>query len=164
MLETLNPVIRRVQRDDYEGLVRFFKETNTDQVKRHFHPFALSEQTAHHIVCTDHLDVFYIAVSEKKIVGLFMLRGWDEGFEIPSFGVVVAGKYQGLGLGRLMTESAIGEAKKLGCRSLRLSVYASNHRAVALYESLGFFEVSRSECTVGAERDQRIVMSRMLSP
>ena len=43
-----------------------------------------------------------------------------------------------------MTEACIECAKKAGYAQLELSVVADNHRAIALYESLGFVEYGRN--------------------
>jgi ribosomal protein S18 acetylase RimI-like enzyme len=91
-----------------------------------------------------------------------MLRGWDEGFDVPSFGVLVDHRTQGQGLGRRMTEFAIAEARRLGSRRVRLTVNESNQAAVHLYRSLGFEEVSRSEFAGPAGRDMKLVMKREL--
>lgn len=154
--------IRQVQDTDYEALARFFEENNRPEITRHFHPFPLTSQTAFQIACTSHLDRYYIAIWNEHIVGLCMLRGWDEGFEIPSFGVFVDYRCQGLGMGRQMTEFAIAEARKMGCHTIRLSVYASNTRATRLYESLGFREISREPVLVAEEPDEKIIMIKEL--
>lgn len=44
----------------------------------------------------------------------------------------------GLGLGRVAMETLLMEAKKAGYKQAELDVVVDNHRAVALYESLGF--------------------------
>ena len=71
-----------------------------------------------------------------------MLRGWTDGYEVPSFGVLVDAKHRGKGLGRQLMRFAIDEARNLGCHELILSVYGSNEDAIGLYSSFGF-EVSK---------------------
>ena len=46
--------------------------------------------------------------------------------------------YWGCGIGRLMMETVLNEAKKLGYEQAELEVVAGNEPAVALYKSLGF--------------------------
>jgi len=91
-----------------------------------------------------------------------MLRGWDEGFEIPSFGILIDHHYRGLGLGKQIAEFGISEARDLGCPGIRLSVYASNVQAVKLYLSLGYRETTRECCVLAGEREEKIVMLRPL--
>ena len=91
-------------------------------------------------------------------MGLCMLRGWDEGYKIPSFGILVDYRCKALGLGRRMTEFAIAKARELGCPSIRLSVYSSNTYAIGLYRSLGFKEISNEPVKVNGEQDVKIIM------
>ena len=155
-------VIREVRDTDYEHLRTFLEDNNIPETTRHFRPFPLSKGTAHWIACTEHLDKYYVATKGGCIVGLCMLRGWDEGYEIPSFGVLVDRRWQGLSLGQRMAEFSIARAQETGCPAVRLSVYASNRRARQLYESLGFVEISREPANVDGEEDAKIVMSKEL--
>jgi [ribosomal protein S18]-alanine N-acetyltransferase len=50
---------------------------------------------------------------------------------------------QGRGIGRKLTERALDEVHKHGARRLLLEVAASNERAIALYNSLGFRPIGR---------------------
>jgi len=154
--------IRQIQDTDYEALADFLEENNKPEITRHFHPFPLTSQTAHQIACAMHLDRYYIGILKGRIVALCMLRGWDEGFDIPSFGIIVDYRHQGLGLSSQMTEFAIAQARELECPSIRLSVYASNIRALGIYKSLGFKETSRERVIVEAEQDTRIIMIKDL--
>jgi GNAT superfamily N-acetyltransferase len=79
-----------------------------------------------------------------------MLRGWDEGYQIPSFGACVHPSSRGDGLGQWLLEHAIGEARMAGAPKLRLSVYRANQRALHIYRKFGFvFEERNSEELVG---------------
>lgn len=162
MSEHIALLIRQVHNTDYETLARFLEENNTPEITRHFHPFLLTSQTAYQIACTNHLDRYYIAIWEERIIGLCMLRGWDEGFKIPSFGILVDHRCRGLNLGRQMTEFAIREARNLNCYNIRLSVYASNVHAMDLYFSLGFEEITREFCVIAGEIDEKVIMVKNL--
>ena len=164
MSEHITGTIRPVERGDFEALTRFFEENNQPETVRQFRAFPLSREEARRITLTSHRDLYYVMIWKSNIIGLCMLRGWDEGFETPSFGILVDYRYDHLGLGRQMTEFAITEAKKLGCHSLRLSVYASNLHAARLYESSGFREKSRQQVVIEGEPDIKIVMVRQLVP
>jgi ribosomal protein S18 acetylase RimI-like enzyme len=158
----LNIVIRAVERADYEQLTRFFAENNVTQVTRHFKPFPLDSGTAYHIACARHLDRYYVALAGERVVGLSMLRGWDDGYQTPSFGLIVDVIVHACGVGKRMTEYAIAEAKRIGCHRVRLSVYASNPIAIKLYSSLGFVEHAREAVVVMGEPDEKITMFKEL--
>lgn len=55
-----------------------------------------------------------------------------------SFGITIRHSHWGLGLGRLLLEHGLEVAKQMGCTQMELGVYADNHRAIALYEVMGF--------------------------
>lgn len=56
--------------------------------------------------------------------------------------VVVQAEYRGQGIGRMLTEAAIAEAKSLGAQGTVLQVYQDNPTAWRLYTDLGFREVA----------------------
>lgn len=55
-----------------------------------------------------------------------------------TLGVSVVRRYWGMGLGRALCEQAILEARQLGLLRIELRTRHDNHRAIALYEALGF--------------------------
>jgi RimJ/RimL family protein N-acetyltransferase len=55
-----------------------------------------------------------------------------------TLGVSVLQKYWGVGLGRALCEQAILEARGIGLSRIELHTRQDNHRAIALYEDLGF--------------------------
>jgi RimJ/RimL family protein N-acetyltransferase len=57
-----------------------------------------------------------------------------------SFTISIHPRWQGKGLGRVMTQAALDWAKEAGLAQVNLTVFASNGRARKLYESLGFIE------------------------
>jgi ribosomal-protein-alanine N-acetyltransferase len=154
--------IREVGERDGDLLACLFEDNDRPEVTTHFHPFPLTSQTARDLTCGQHRDRFYVAISDGQFVGFTMLRGWDEGFEVPSFGVFVDHRHHGKGIGRELTEFAIAEARRLGCESVRLTVHASNDRGVHIYKSLGFEEAHREPVLKAGRPDQKIVMMKAL--
>ena len=55
-----------------------------------------------------------------------------------SVAIALYKEYWGCGIGRLMMETLLNEAKKLGYEQAELEVVATNEPAVALYKTLGF--------------------------
>jgi ribosomal protein S18 acetylase RimI-like enzyme len=150
--------IRPVRAADGPDLGRFFEENDRPEVTRQFRPFPLTAKTAAGIVNAERTDFFCVAILDHRIVAFGMLRGWEDGYEVPSFGVLVDHRYQGRGLGRQMTEFCAREARHVGAQRVRLTVYASNRRAVHVYESLGFVSVQRERVVVGGDPDVKITM------
>lgn len=80
---------------------------------------------------------------ENTIVGYAGLRAGDRGGDGDIQTVAVAPDHRGLGLGRLLVEALLGEARARSVRSVFLEVRADNDPARGLYESLGFREIDR---------------------
>jgi len=51
--------------------------------------------------------------------------------------------WQGRGLGRRLMDACLDQARRLGCRALRLDTQAKLEAAVRLYRAYGFSEVAR---------------------
>ena len=58
-------------------------------------------------------------------------------------GIVVKDGFRGVGIGTRMMQTIVGVAKKRGLRVLVLSVFATNERAIHVYEKVGFVKCGR---------------------
>jgi ribosomal-protein-alanine N-acetyltransferase len=83
-------------------------------------------------------DLYYAAFLGDRLVGYGMLRGWDEGYSIPSFGVAVGAAYRGRGIGQRLLRYAIEYARIRGAAAVMLKVHLDNPGARRLYEREGF--------------------------
>lgn len=163
MKDNQTVTIRQVEQADLPALRMFFQQNDRPEVTAHFHPFPLNERSAAQIAAGTGQDGYYLAQQGEMIVGLCMLRGWDEGYDVPSFGVMIDHRHHGRGIGRALTAFAINEARRRGSPRVRLTVYASNDRAARLYESLGFRAIKREPVMRAGEPDERITMTRELA-
>jgi ribosomal protein S18 acetylase RimI-like enzyme len=154
--------VRPIRTSEANDLVRFFEANNRPEITIHFHPFPLNETSARDIALTPRLDHYYAAWRQDQIVGFGMLRGWDEGYETPSFGVLVDYRCHGQGIGRCLLEFGLQVARRRGCRQVRLSVNASNPAAVHLYQTMGFGAVERQPTETAYRPDEKIIMVKRL--
>jgi ribosomal protein S18 acetylase RimI-like enzyme len=83
-------------------------------------------------------DLYYAACAGGSVLAYGLLRGWDEGYDIPSLGIAIAPAARGRGLARPFMHFLHAAAKQRGARQIRLTVYRSNERAVELYRRLGY--------------------------
>jgi ribosomal protein S18 acetylase RimI-like enzyme len=141
-----------------DALTELFECNSTPEVTSSFDPFPLTGQEARRIAFEPRQDGYYVAVRDDRLVGLSMLRGFDEGYAIPSFGIFVDHETHGQGIGRALTVWTIETARRRGCPSLRLSVYSANSVARGLYTSLGFVEQERRAIDRAAGSEEKIVM------
>jgi ribosomal protein S18 acetylase RimI-like enzyme len=146
--------------NDADALAALFARNSVPTVTGSFDPFPLTAEKGREIALNRGKDAFYVALDADDLVGFSMLRGFDAGYAIPSFGIFVDHMHQGYGVGRQLTAFTIAQARSRGCPAVRLSVYASNAAALALYASLGFSESERERETVErrGRSDEKIVM------
>ena len=82
----------------------------------------------------------FIAFQADQMAGCVVLRKFGDGIgEMKRLYVRPA--FQGLGLGRSLSERVIAEAKSAGYRVLRLDTLPMMEHAIALYRALGFREI-----------------------
>jgi RimJ/RimL family protein N-acetyltransferase len=106
--------------------------------RQHFQAFDASAESLSRILGSARRDRYWGLRFESTLVGLMMLRGFDEGYEAPSFGVYIAQPWSRKGLGRLALTYAETWCRLSGCSELMLSVHADNGHARREYERAGF--------------------------
>lgn len=121
---------------------QFFAEILHSRLDRTFHPHDFTEDMAWKICRYEGQDWYAAGImkprSERNMAGYVMLRGWDEGYDIPTFGVCVLPRFQGVGVGKALLREAIHVAMRRGAPAVRLKVYPDNAPAIALYRHAGF--------------------------
>jgi ribosomal protein S18 acetylase RimI-like enzyme len=130
--------IRDLKEEDAATLGGFFERNDVPDVTADFHPFPLNRETAIRICSECSKDRFFAGWRGGSLIGFAMLRGWEDGYETPSFGILVDRAFSGNGVGTALTHHALGLAIHLGCPAVRLTVHPENHRAIHLYEKAGF--------------------------
>jgi len=91
-------------------------------------------------------DLYYLLVEDEKVLGYGLLRGWDEGYQIPSLGIAIRPSVRCLGLGRILMDFLHLAAYRRGARKVRLRVRKNNEKAIGLYRSFGYvFEEDRKQ-------------------
>ena len=115
-----------------------------------FHPHPLTRESAHQLCEYQGRDLYFVAVCDSRVLGYGLLRGWDEGYAVPSLGIALSPDARGTGLARAFMLFLHAAARLRGASQIRLTVFRSNVRAVALYRSLGYrFETKNPEEDVG---------------
>ena len=83
----------------------------------------------------------YVAETDGTIVGTYILRPNQPGLgaHVANAAFMVAPAARGLGVGRLMGERCLLEARKLGFRAMQFNfVVSTNAAALRLWQQLGF--------------------------
>jgi ribosomal protein S18 acetylase RimI-like enzyme len=131
-----------------EELAVFFRQIVADGDDQMFHPHAFDQKTASDIVQGAGKDQYVVATLDGKIVAYGMLRGWDEGYEIPSLGMIISKSLRGMGVGFAFIGYLHAVARICGAATIRLSVYESNEKAIRLYEKVGYSFCSKGDGTL----------------
>jgi len=117
-----------------------------------FHPHPFTEEALDRL-CTPEgqgADLYYVLVDGEAVLGYGLLRGWNEGYEIPSLGIAIAPAARRQGLGRAFMRWLHGAARDRGARQVRLRVDAANAGAATLYQELGYrFDTREGPYLVG---------------
>jgi GNAT superfamily N-acetyltransferase len=130
--------IIRIGPDSERELRALFEEIAADDARPWFQPHPFDRETAARIANYAQQDLYFAVRYDGRFVAYGMLRGWDEGFEVPSLGIYVCRAARGTGIAALLMRHLHTAARLRGSPAVRLRVHEDNARARALYESLGY--------------------------
>lgn len=120
------------------ALARFFDDLAVAGDDAFFHPHDCDEASLRTLANQPGKDVYVVFVSDGVVLAYGLLRGWNEGYVMPSLGIAVHPDARTGGLGRLMMEYLETMARRLGAPAIRLRVHKCNTRAIAMYEHRGY--------------------------
>lgn len=109
-----------------------------DDTANSFHPHTFTLEQAHSIANSEGKDIYLGLFEDCNLIGYGMLRGWDEGYEIPSLGIYISPPARGKGLSKFFMKALHNLAYSKGARKVRLKVYRVNAAALHLYQSMGY--------------------------
>ena len=135
-----NPVLefRRLAPDRLLGLTVFFESMVANKDDEFFHPHPFTAEKAAELCGYIGKDLYLVAVSGGVVLAYGLLRGWDEGYAVPSLGIAVHPSARGTGLGAAFMQYLHAAAVNRGAKTIRLKVYPHNAKAKSLYEKLGY--------------------------
>jgi [ribosomal protein S18]-alanine N-acetyltransferase len=129
------PAARLVRAGDGRALAELFAAIQDER----FHPHALTREEADRLAAYRGRDVYAVLeAGDGRFVAYGLLRGWDEGYAVPSLGIAVRAGERGRGHGRRMMHWLATEARRRGADRIRLRVDPGNTPARRLYEQLGY--------------------------
>jgi ribosomal protein S18 acetylase RimI-like enzyme len=88
---------------------------------------------------------------------------WEGMRHVGALGMGVLAPYRGRGLGRALLREALDAAARAGITRVELDVYASNARAMSLYQAEGFVEEGRKRGAriLDGRTEDLVVMARL---
>jgi|HubBroStandDraft_6_1064221.scaffolds.fasta_scaffold950601_1 ribosomal-protein-alanine N-acetyltransferase len=123
---------------EQQALIAFLNDLSEAHETEFFHPHPFTEDALQKIIRTADQDLYYVLCEGGRVVGYGMLRGWDEGYQIPSLGIAIHPAARNAGLGKALMHFLHGAARRRGASKVRLRVKAQNARAMKLYQDLGY--------------------------
>ena len=129
---------RRLSVEFVSPLMVFLHDIKETGEFKLFHPHPFTVETIEALAKHEGKDLYYILTEGEFITGYGMLRGWDEGYEIPSLGIAIHPLARKRGLGTLLMHFLHVLAYQRGAKQVRLRVYADNLKAIQFYKKLGY--------------------------
>ena len=134
--------IRPFAEADAEGTVELLRSASSEYV-HYFRPFEFERSFVERLVRAAREDRWFAieivrAGETPELAGFYMLRGIDESFTDPMYGIFIAEEYGGLGLARLSLAHAEATCHMNRWSNLLLKVNPANARAFRLYAASGF--------------------------
>ena len=93
---------------------------------RFFYAFDFDVEAIGRVLGTRNRDVYSGIFWQGQLVGLFMLRGWDAGYEVPSFGVLIDEEYRGGAFMRIALDIAKLICRQCGVSKLMAKIHPDN--------------------------------------
>lgn len=121
-----------------EQLATFFRTLKRAGDNKYFHPHPFTQEEAKRRARYSGKDLYYVLVEGDRVIGYGMLRGWDEGYEVPSLGIIIHPSVREMGLGKAFMHFLHVAARRRGAKRVRLKVYPENAPAVKLYKEFGY--------------------------
>jgi len=124
--------IRQLEPADVAAIAAFMRSQSTEYL-RFFYAFGSDESDIVEILSKCELDVYSGIFWQAELVGIFMLRGWDDGYDVPSFGVLIDEKYRGGAFMRLALDSGKLICRLSGGKRLMAKIHPDNvsHRGAS---------------------------------
>lgn len=132
-------VVRSITASDEDSVFDAFRDLLRDPTAaRYFHPHQLDRATAGRIASRPGRDVYLGYFQAGRLLGYAMLRGWEEGYEVPAFGVAVLPEARDRGIGSLLLREALATARGRGAREVMVKIHGDNRRTLDWHLAEGF--------------------------
>ncbi|MFL5751877.1 MAG: GNAT family N-acetyltransferase [Bacteroidia bacterium] len=132
-------VIRRAKKSDSEAIWEILKSVISAGDTYAFAPDSPKKELLEYWFAKD--NHVYVATQDKRVIGTFYIRDNQPGLasHVANAAYAVSPAERGKGIGKMMGEYSLVEAKRLGYQAMQFNlVVKTNTAAVELWKSLGF--------------------------
>jgi hypothetical protein len=138
-------VIRPLSPQD-AAAVSGFLESQPREDSRFFYAFGADRSSIFEMLAEASSDVYAGVFWRSDLIGIFMLRGWDAGYETPSYGVFIDSRHRSWPLFRLTLNSGKLICRLAGVKSMMAKVHPENLSPKGMIR-LGFRQTGIEEST-----------------
>jgi len=103
-----------------------FMRSQSPEYLRFFYAFNADESAITAILSASKMDIYSGLFWQEELVGVYMLRGWDDGYDVPAFGVLIDEKYRGGAFMRLALDTAKLICRLSGAKRLMAKIHPEN--------------------------------------
>ena len=108
------------------AVISTFLRSQSPEYLRFFYAFGSDESEIAEILSASVMDIYSGVFWQADLVGVFFLRGWDAGYDVPSFGVLIDEKYRGGAFMRLTLDTAKLICRLSGAKRLMAKIHPDN--------------------------------------
>lgn len=137
--------IRQLEATDAAAISAFMRSQSSEYL-RFFYAFGSDESAIAEILSASEMDVYSGVFWQANLVGVFFLRGWDAGYEIPSFGVLIDEKHRGNAFLHLTVDTAKLICRLSGIKQYMVKIHPDN-TALRNVHRMGFYQTGVEETT-----------------
>jgi len=128
--------IKHLSYEHIDGLISLYE--NNKKEFEHFTPHLFTRDEITRVIDSSISDLYYVVVFNKTVIGYGMLRGMDEGYNVPSLGIGVDKAVYGTGVSTTLMDFLESTSRLSGYKKMRLRVFKENLRAYNFYIKLGY--------------------------
>jgi RimJ/RimL family protein N-acetyltransferase len=133
-----DPIITELPLDRAADLARLLK-ADSPEYRKFFVGFDDDAEHIAAVLAKAQQDRYWgIKAVDGTLLGMVMLRGLDQGYHTPAFGVYVAQSHAGRGIAKQALHFTIDWCRARGYDELMLTVHPDHDVAVQMYEKAGF--------------------------
>lgn len=136
--------IRRLLVEDLPDLIDLWNK-DPEGYNQHFIPFEMNNKNLTDVLNKAVKDIYLAVRIKHNLAGFFMLRGFDAGYQVPSYGVWISSQFKNKGLAKLTLQYSISLCRINNVEKIMLKVHPDNKIALNMYKNFGFVETGIDE-------------------
>ena len=137
--------IRQLEPADAAAIAGFMGSQSNEYL-RFFYALGSDEAAIADMLSASKRDIYSGIFWQGSLIGVFMLRGWDAGYEMPTFGVLIDEKHRGNAFLNLTVDTAKLICRLSGLKRFMVKIHPDN-TALRNVHRMGFYQTGVEEST-----------------